>query len=95
MSLNQTPRIGTCEDLEAIVSQQNAAIEALGNLVQGMDEKLRRYVSLVDIHEVALERGPDGVGRWQSLQLSLSGYHGQVTREKSQVSKNFQVHNEN
>jgi hypothetical protein len=49
-------RIETAEDLERIVAKQTEAIDALTELVKGMDLKLRRYVQLVDIHEAALER---------------------------------------
>ena len=48
--------IETIEDLEQIVAEQTAAIRALGEMVRGMDAKLRQYVQLVDIHEAALEK---------------------------------------
>jgi len=54
--MNPKPRITTCEELETIVAQQNELINGMADLLKGMDEKLRRYVSLVDIHEAALER---------------------------------------
>jgi hypothetical protein len=54
--MNPKPRITTCEELETIVAQQNELINGMADLVKGMDEKLRRYVQLVDGHEAALEK---------------------------------------
>ena len=49
-------KIETVEDLEKIVAEQNAKIEGLLTLVKAMDQKIRVYVQLVDIHEAALEQ---------------------------------------
>jgi hypothetical protein len=50
------PSVETREDLEAVLAEQNTAILEMGRLVRAMDQKLRTYVALVDIHEAALER---------------------------------------
>jgi hypothetical protein len=49
-------RIETAEDLERIVAAQTTAIDALTELVKGMDLKLRAYMKLVDGHEAAMEK---------------------------------------
>jgi hypothetical protein len=49
-------RIETAEDLERIVAEQTTAIDALTALVQAMDLKLRKYVQLVDDHELVMEK---------------------------------------
>jgi hypothetical protein len=54
--MKTNPRITTCEELETIVAQQNELINGMADLLKAMDEKLRRYVQLVDIHEAALEK---------------------------------------
>jgi hypothetical protein len=53
-----TMKIETVEDLEAIVTKQNAAIEALGEFVKAMDRKLRLQQALLDNHhEVFVKSG--------------------------------------
>jgi hypothetical protein len=47
-------KIETVEDLEAVVAKQNAAIEALGQLVKAMDLRIRTLTSLIDSHQSTL-----------------------------------------
>jgi hypothetical protein len=44
------PRIETAEDLETIVAEQTAAIVAMGQLVRGMDLRIKALTALVDHH---------------------------------------------
>jgi hypothetical protein len=43
-------KIETSDDLEKVVTDQNAAIKALGELVKAMDERIRLLTLLVDNH---------------------------------------------
>jgi hypothetical protein len=52
------PRIETAEDLERIVAEQTATIKALGELVRGMDARIRALTALLDIHhEIFIAHG--------------------------------------
>jgi hypothetical protein len=51
-----TNHIETAEDLERIVAEQTAVITALGELVRGMDLKVKALVALVDHHHEVLTK---------------------------------------
>jgi hypothetical protein len=60
-------RIETAEDLERIVAEQNATIKGLGELVKGMDARIKLLTALIDNHHdlfikhgLAKPRGADG-----------------------------------
>jgi hypothetical protein len=44
------PRIETAEDLELIVAEQTKAIKGLGELVKGMDDRIKLLSALIDHH---------------------------------------------
>lgn len=50
------PRIETAEDLERIVAAQTAAIKAMGELVKGMDLRIKALTALVDHHHQVLTK---------------------------------------
>ena len=49
-------RIETAEDLERIVDEQNRLIAAMGQIVQGMDARIRLLTGLVDHHHEVLTK---------------------------------------
>ena len=49
-------RIETAEDLERIVDEQNQLIAAMGELVRGMDTRIRALTALVDHHHEVLTK---------------------------------------
>jgi hypothetical protein len=49
-------KIDSVDDLEKLLEQQNAAIKAMGDLVQAMDAKIRACMKLVDDHELVMEK---------------------------------------
>jgi ABC-type uncharacterized transport system ATPase subunit len=50
------PRIETAEDLELIVAEQTKAIKGLGELVKGMDARIKLLSALIDHHHDLLIR---------------------------------------
>ena len=51
-------RIETAEDLERIVAEQNATIQALGELVKGIDARIKVLSNLIDsLYEILIRHG--------------------------------------
>ena len=58
MNTNHNTRIETAEDLERIVAEQNATIKGLGELVKGMDARIKLLTALIDNHhDVLIKNG--------------------------------------
>jgi hypothetical protein len=54
MNTNHNIRIETAEDLEQIVTEQNATIKGMGELVKGMDARIKLLTALIDNHHDVL-----------------------------------------
>jgi hypothetical protein len=49
-------RIETSSDLEEVIGAQNRAIQAMGELLRGMDLKIKTLVTLVDNHQLVIKQ---------------------------------------